>query len=84
MVSMGELGAITTENKYEITQTGVAIKKKDRILVVDDEPDVCMLYQLVLEDAGLESIPYTDSVKDLQEFDLTIMIWFYLISKCLY
>jgi DNA-binding response OmpR family regulator len=27
-----------------------------------------MLYQLVLEDAGFECIPYTDSVKALQEF----------------
>ena len=27
-----------------------------------------MVYQIVLEDAGFECIPYTDSVKALQEF----------------
>jgi CheY-like chemotaxis protein len=43
-------------------------RRKRRILVVDDEPDVCMVYQIVLEDAGYECISYTDSVKALQEF----------------
>jgi CheY-like chemotaxis protein len=39
-----------------------------RILLVDDEPDSCMVYQIVLEDAGYECKSYTDSVKALQEF----------------
>jgi CheY-like chemotaxis protein len=43
-------------------------KRKKRILLVDDEPDVCMVYQIVLEDAGFECVLYTDSVKALQEF----------------
>jgi CheY-like chemotaxis protein len=43
-------------------------KKKKRILLVDDEHDICLVYQMVLEDAGYECIPYTDSVKALQEF----------------
>jgi DNA-binding response OmpR family regulator len=43
-------------------------KSNKRILLVDDEPDICMVYQVVLEDAGYECIPYTDSVKALQEF----------------
>ena len=43
-------------------------KKKKRILLVDDEPDICMIYRIVLEDAGYECIPYTDPVKALQEF----------------
>jgi PleD family two-component response regulator len=34
-----------------------------RILLVDDEPDSCMVYQIVLEDAGYECKSYTDSVK---------------------
>ena len=42
--------------------------KKIRVLLVDDEPDICMVYQIVLEDAGYECISYTDSVKALQEF----------------
>jgi CheY-like chemotaxis protein len=43
-------------------------KRKKRILLVDDEPDHCMVYQIVLEDAGYQCISYTDSVKALQEF----------------
>jgi CheY-like chemotaxis protein len=43
-------------------------KKKKRVFLVDDEPDICMVYQMVLEDAGYECISYTDSVKALQEF----------------
>jgi CheY-like chemotaxis protein len=42
--------------------------KRNRILLVDDEPDLCMVYQIVLQDAGYECIPYTDSVKALQEY----------------
>ena len=42
--------------------------RRKRILLVDDEPDTCMVYQIVLEDAGYQCISYTDSVKALQEF----------------
>jgi CheY-like chemotaxis protein len=43
-------------------------KGSKRILLVDDEHDSCLVYQIVLQDAGFECIPYTDSVKALQEF----------------
>lgn len=43
-------------------------KKKKRVLLVDDEPDICIVYQIMLEDAGYECVSYTDSVKALQEF----------------
>jgi CheY-like chemotaxis protein len=43
-------------------------QRKKKILLVDDEPDTCMVYQIVLEDAGFECISYTDSIKALQEF----------------
>jgi CheY-like chemotaxis protein len=43
-------------------------KRSRRILIVDDEPDICMTFQIVLEDAGYECKSYTDSVKALQEF----------------
>ena len=42
--------------------------KRNRILLVDGEPDLCMVYQIVLQDTGYECIPYTDSVKALQEY----------------
>jgi CheY-like chemotaxis protein len=42
--------------------------RNKRILLVDDEPDHCMVYQIVLGDTGYECISYTDSVKALQEF----------------
>jgi CheY-like chemotaxis protein len=41
---------------------------KKKILLVDDERDHCMVYQIVLEDTGYECTSYTDSVKALQEF----------------
>jgi DNA-binding response OmpR family regulator len=43
-------------------------KRENRILLVDDEPDTCIVYQIVLEDAGFECVSYTDSVKALREF----------------
>lgn len=43
-------------------------KRNKKIFLVDDEPDNCMVYQMVLEDAGYQCISYTDSVKALQEF----------------
>jgi CheY-like chemotaxis protein len=43
-------------------------KQRKRILLVDDEPDSCMTFQTILEDAGFECTPYTDSLRDLQEF----------------
>ena len=43
-------------------------RRRNRILLVDDEPDVCMVYQIVLEGAGYKCTSYTDSVKALQEF----------------
>ena len=48
------------------------------MLLVDDESDHCMVYQIVLQDAGYECKPYTDSVKALEEFrpnsyDLTLL-----------
>jgi len=42
--------------------------RKKRVLVVDDEPDTCIVYQIVLQDAGYECISYIDSVKALKEF----------------
>jgi PleD family two-component response regulator len=46
-------------------QTAISGK---RVLLVDDEPDICMVYQIVLEDTGYECTSYTDPVKALQEF----------------
>jgi CheY-like chemotaxis protein len=43
-------------------------RNKKRILPVDDEPDHCTIYQIVLQDAGYECTSYTDPIKALQEF----------------
>jgi CheY-like chemotaxis protein len=43
-------------------------KGSKRILIVDDEHDSCLVYQIVLEDSGYECTSYNDSVKALQEF----------------
>ena len=42
--------------------------KKRKVLLVDDESDHCLTYQLVLQDASYECVSYTESVKALQEF----------------
>ena len=49
-------------------------KRRNRILLVEDDPDICMVYRMVLEDAGYECIPYTDPVKALQDSYPIIMI----------
>ena len=56
----------TQEQEEEVPHTQTIMSR--RILLVDDEPDVCMVYQMVLEDAGYKCTAYTDSVKALQEF----------------
>ncbi|MCC6415859.1 MAG: response regulator [Opitutaceae bacterium] len=50
---------------------------KPRILIVDDEPTVCGITQLLLEDAGCEVVCTTDAMRALGEieqgeFDLLI------------
>jgi CheY-like chemotaxis protein len=56
------------EQQHErVLRDQTAISGK-RVLVVDDEPDICMVYQIALEDAGYECISYTDPIKALQEF----------------
>jgi DNA-binding response OmpR family regulator len=59
-----------TTNTSEEEQGGLhnQTARRKRILVVDDESDICMVYQMVLHDAGFECISYTDSVKATQEF----------------
>jgi two-component system catabolic regulation response regulator CreB/two-component system response regulator ChvI len=48
--------------------TFILQQQTNRILLVDDEPDHCLTYQTILQDAGYECISYTDSAKALQEF----------------
>jgi two-component system catabolic regulation response regulator CreB/two-component system response regulator ChvI len=54
------------------------LPRANRILLVDDEADHCLTYQIILQDAGYECISYTDSAKALQElrpnyYDLVIL-----------
>ena len=56
------------EEQKEETGNQKRNKRRRRILLVDDEPDHCLIYQIVLQDAGFECISYTDPVKALQEF----------------
>jgi DNA-binding response OmpR family regulator len=55
---------LKVQKEEEVPRNG----KRRRILLVDDEPDTCLTYQIVLEDAGFECKSYTDSAKALQEF----------------
>jgi len=39
-----------------------------KILLVDDEQDICLTYKTVLEEAGYQCVAYTDPVTALREF----------------
>jgi CheY-like chemotaxis protein len=58
------------KQKIEEEQGGLhnQTTRRKRILLVDDEHDICMVYQIVLQDAGYECISYIDPVTALQEF----------------
>jgi two-component system, OmpR family, response regulator ChvI len=59
------------ENEYNKQQKERNLhgqKNNKKILLVDDEPDSCLVYEVVLQDAGYECTSYNDSVKALQEF----------------
>jgi DNA-binding response OmpR family regulator len=63
---MNYLTTNTSEEEQEWPHNQTTRSK--RILVVDDEPDICIVYRIVLEDAGFECISYIDPVKALREF----------------
>ncbi|GFO58795.1 hybrid sensor histidine kinase/response regulator [Geomonas silvestris] len=42
---------------------------KDRILIVDDEPDIALILKLQLEDAGYETVRARDGVEALEALD---------------
>lgn len=74
LITKLQLQAIT-EHEHSIQKWGLKIQeevlsnqKRRSILIVDDEPDICMTFQTVLEDSGYECKSYTDPVKALQEF----------------
>jgi DNA-binding response OmpR family regulator len=45
-------------------------RKRSRILLVDDEPDITILFKIALEDAGFIVHPYNDPLIALSEFKL--------------
>jgi CheY-like chemotaxis protein len=71
LVSSHYSESITKLQKWHLKspeQEVIHNQKKRRILIVDDEPDTCMTFQTVLEDADYKCKSYTDSVKVLEEF----------------
>ena len=58
-------------------------RKRNRILLVDDEPDITTAFKVTLEDAGFIVHPYNDPLIALSEFNQAIMISLSLILKCL-
>jgi CheY-like chemotaxis protein len=61
-------GILQRQQQQEEEMDNQKRNERKRILLVDDEPDHCLIYQMVLRDGGFECISYTDSVKALQEF----------------
>jgi CheY-like chemotaxis protein len=66
IITKVSLQARQQQHGYLIRDQSATSRKK--VLLVDDEPDICMVYQMTLEDAGYECISYTDPVKALKEF----------------
>jgi two-component system catabolic regulation response regulator CreB/two-component system response regulator ChvI len=61
--------AIVQQSFYDVWFfTFILQSQTNRILLVDDDPDHCLTYQMVLQDAGFECVSYIDSTKALQEF----------------
>ena len=56
------------EKNEDFRQCMLDSNGKKRILLVDDELDICFSYQTALEHAGFKCISYIDSIKALQEF----------------
>ncbi|MDQ6667737.1 MAG: hypothetical protein M3Y53_05865 [Thermoproteota archaeon] len=46
-----------------------ANQKTNRILIVDDEPDVCIILKKVLEENGFEANYFDDPVLTLERFE---------------
>jgi CheY-like chemotaxis protein len=59
---------IYTINIYNLEQQRRQEREQRKIFLVDDEPDHCFLYKMILQDAGYECNPYTDALKAIQEF----------------
>ncbi|MFL6403925.1 MAG: hypothetical protein ACJ71M_10665 [Nitrososphaeraceae archaeon] len=49
-------------------------RTKKRILLVDDEPDLCMVYQIVLQELAMNASPIQTQLKLCKNTDLSIMI----------
>ena len=66
IITKVNLQARKQQHGYLIRDQSATSRKK--VLLVDDEPDICMIYRIVLEDAGYECVSYTDPVKALKDF----------------
>jgi CheY-like chemotaxis protein len=55
---------------YEYNLRQQQQSNKTKILLVDDEQDICLTYKTVLEEADYQCVAYTDPVTALQEFKL--------------
>jgi DNA-binding NtrC family response regulator len=58
------------------------VSQKKRILVVDDEVDITIVFKLGLEKADFVVDAYTDPVLALSEYKPDMMIYYCLILKC--
>src|SRR5918912_1273339 len=55
-------------HEYDLEKKRRQEREQRKVLLVDDEPDHCFLYQMILQDAGYECNSYTDALKAIQEF----------------
>src|SRR6188508_3200066 len=55
-------------HEYNLKQQRRQEREQRKIFLVDDEPDHCFLYQMILQDAGYVCNSYVDPLKAIQEF----------------
>jgi DNA-binding response OmpR family regulator len=56
------------ENNTSDTKNNDGGNKKARVMVVDDEPDVISVLEIVLEDNGFEVDSFTDPIAALKDY----------------
>jgi DNA-binding response OmpR family regulator len=60
-----------------------SVRKRNRILLVDDEPDLTMTFKAILQIAGIVVDAYEDPLIAFPTSSQDAMIWLYLIVKYL-
>ena len=68
------MGIVSLDSRG-LPQNKMITKSRGRILIVDDEPDLNMLFRLTLERHGFKIDTYTSPLLALSDFNLSLSAW---------